>query len=484
MPNNQNDSELVIGLITTVGTNTSDVIRNIQDKLTQFKYQLERIKVSSDIISEFAPPRDFNSEYDRISYYMDLGNKIREKTGDYSILMKGVVSKILLKRENPANPAPRKRVAYIIDSIKHPDEVHFLRDTYGVGFHLIGISSTRNRRIEFLTKEKGLSIEQAEELLNRDANESEKHGQHTQDAFQNSDYFINISDNTDEIRENIYRLLDLLFGDPFITPTFSEFAMFMAYANSLRSADLSRQIGAVITKKNEIIASGANDCPKVGGGLYWLEYISNRYEDTPKGRDYTLGYDSNKKEQAKMISDILSSLQLEKNSENIKKIKDSGIGDLTEYGRVVHGEMEALLMCSRNNISCRDAEMYVTTFPCHNCAKHIIAAGLKKVIYIEPYPKSKALDFYINEISENPDDIDKVCFVPFVGVGPHRFIDLFSINSTLWYKRKRKDEEGNKITWNAKKASLRNPMNVFNYIDSEVAAYRAYNDLIQNLNSV
>jgi Mg2+ and Co2+ transporter CorA len=66
MPNNQNDSELVIGLITTVGTNTSDVIRNIQDKLTQFKYQLERIKVSSDIISEFAPPRDFNSEYDRI----------------------------------------------------------------------------------------------------------------------------------------------------------------------------------------------------------------------------------------------------------------------------------------------------------------------------------------------------------------------------------------------------------------------------------
>ena len=100
----------------------------------------------------------------------------------------------------------------------------------------------------------------------------------------------------------------------------------MAYANSLRSADLSRQIGAVITKKNEIIASGANDCPKVGGGLYWLEYISNRYEDTPKGRDYTLGYDSNKKEQAKMISDILSSLQLEKNSENIKKIKTLELG--------------------------------------------------------------------------------------------------------------------------------------------------------------
>ena len=33
-----------------------------------------------------------------------------------------------------------------------------------------------------------------------------------------------------------------------------------------------------------------------------------------------------------------------------------------------------------------------TTCPCHNCTRHIIAAGLSSVTYIEPYPKSRAAD--------------------------------------------------------------------------------------------
>lgn len=478
--NIDNNSELVIGIIKTVGTNINQVTENIKDRLRCFKYDSRIIKVSNEILSEFNIKGEFNSEYDRISFYMDQGNAIRRNTNDYSILMKGVISKILMSRDDPKIPSPKSRQAYIIDSIKHPDEINFLRQTYGGGFHLIGITSTKSRRTEYLMKEKGLSEEQVVNILERDANESEKYGQHTQDAFQNSDYFINISDNTDEIRDNIYRLTDLLFGDPFITPTFNEYAMFMAYASSLRSADLSRQIGSVIARDEEIIASGVNDCPKHGGGLYWSEYKKEGYIDVEGGRDYMLGYDSNKIEQKKLISNILTSLEIEENEDNIKQIKNAGIGDLTEYGRVVHSEMEALLMCSRNNISCRNANMYVTTFPCHNCAKHIIAAGIKKVIYIEPYPKSKALEFYKNEISEDSNDTNKVCFVPFVGVGPHRFIDLFSTSSTQWYKRVRKDKEGNKILWNKENASLRNSMNVFNYLDSELAAYNAYTESLES----
>ncbi|MDN3612645.1 hypothetical protein QWZ16_23945 [Vibrio ostreicida] len=29
----------------------------------------------------------------------------------------------------------------------------------------------------------------------------------------------------------------------------------------------------------------------------------------------------------------------------------------------------------------------VRLFPCHNCAKHIVASGIKRVVYVEPYPK-------------------------------------------------------------------------------------------------
>lgn len=474
-----NNSELVIGIIKTVGTNISQVMEDIRNSLKRFRYKIMEIKVSENILSQLGEYSDFESEFERITYYMDQGNKIRMEMEDNSILMKGVVSEILMARDNPENPAPKERQAYIIDSIKHPEEANFLRETYGRGFHLIGISSTRDRRIEYLNKEKGLSEDQVEVILKRDKNEDEEYGQHTQDAFQNSDYFINVANNRDEIRNNVRRLINLLFGDPFITPTFNEYAMFMAYSSSLRSADLSRQIGAVITKNNEIVASGVNDCPKFGGGLYWSEY-NNNYEDRVGGRDHTLGYDSNKREQNKIISNILKNLDMEENEENIQSIRMAGIGDLTEYGRVVHGEMEALLMCARNNISCRGAEMYVTTFPCHNCAKHIIASGIKKVVYIEPYPKSKALEFYKEEITENIEEVEKVCFVPFVGVGPHRFIDLFSTSSIQWYKKVRKDKEGSKIKWDTENASLRNPMKVLNYLDSEVAASDVYTKDVAN----
>lgn len=119
--------------------------------------------------------------------------------------------------------------------------------------------------------------------------------------------------------------------------------------------------------------------------------------------------------------------------------------------------------------------MYVTTFPCHNCAKHIIAAGIKRVVYIEPYPKSKALEFYKREISQSEEDEkSKVIFIPFKGVGPHKFIDLFSMQSTRWYARIRKDKEGNVIKWDEKCASLRNPMSLYNYIDMEKAAFKQY----------
>jgi deoxycytidylate deaminase len=38
----------------------------------------------------------------------------------------------------------------------------------------------------------------------------------------------------------------------------------------------------------------------------------------------------------------------------------------------------------------RDKDYRDFSFPCHMCARHIIATGLREVVYIEPYPKSVA----------------------------------------------------------------------------------------------
>lgn len=482
MPRNDKDSELILGLISTVGTDVDDVIRAIEDHLRLFRYSVETISVSNDIISQFEAENrtSWASEFERVSYYMDLGNKIRSSTADNSILMKGVARHIYLGRETDkdGNAQPKGRVATVIKSIKHPDEVDFLRNAYGDGFHLIGITSSHDRRIKNLTERKGLEKEKAEELLRRDANEDLRQGQHTRDAFQHADYFVYTTGDGDQVYNSVARLIDLLFGNPFISPSFDEYAMFMAYASSLRSADLSRQIGAVIARDNEILSMGANDCPRFGGGLYWpILQGDGKYIDEPQGRDYMRGEDSNKIEQTKIIKSLLDAFNIEASEDNIKKAKQTDIGDITEYGRVVHGEMEALLSCSRNNISCRGATLYATTFPCHNCAKHIIAAGIKKVLYIEPYPKSKAFQFYTVEISDSEEDLDKkVVFMPFTGVGPQRFIDLFAVSSTRWYAKKRKDKNGKKLDWKREEAELRNSSPLLNYLDAEQTALLIFED--------
>jgi deoxycytidylate deaminase len=124
---------------------------------------------------------------------------------------------------------------------------------------------------------------------------------------------------------------------------------------------------------------------------------------------------------------------------------------------MVHAEMEALLACARNNVSSVGATIYCTTFPCHNCAKHIIAAGIKEVIYVEPYAKSKALEFHDDAVtSEKLEGNDnRVRFKPFIGVGPRTFFDLFSLSLSSGRKMERKDSNGRAIVWDKSEAAPR-----------------------------
>lgn len=82
--------------------------------------------------------------------------------------------------------------------------------------------------------------------------------------------------------------------------------------------------------------------------------------------------------------------------------------------------------------------MYTTTFPCHNCAKHIIAAGITKVFFVEPYPKSKALELHDDAICVEAGAEEKVSFLPFVGIGARRYFDLFSMRISSGREMKRK----------------------------------------------
>ncbi|WP_166419829.1 anti-phage dCTP deaminase [Pseudoalteromonas sp. Z1A8] len=477
LESNINDSELIIGIVSAVGTESKRVIDPLKDRLMGFGYDVEEVRVSG-ILTSYANTGT-SREYDRIKHYMESGDSLRKDSQSNAILAAGVAKQILNNRTEGST-----KKAYIINSLKHPSEVDLLRKVYGDGFYLIGIHADEKRRHKYLTDDKGCTLEQANELIKIDEDESFGHGQKTRDTYHLADFFLNLGKNDDHVKNRLQRFLELIFSHPYKNPTFDEFAMFMAFNSSVRSGDLSRQVGAVISQNNQIIATGANDVPQSGGGLYWAEADPETGEvsDHQDGKDYTRDGDSNKQAQAEIALEIAKKLL---DSGIVASDKELGlneiligskISDLTEFGRVVHAEMDALLSCGRAGIPTVGTTLYCTTFPCHNCAKHIIAGGMKRVVYVEPYPKSRALDFHSesiqlkSEFDKSTQDDQLIAFEPFIGVGPRRFLDLFSMSLGAGSKLKRKDKKGSTLVWDKSNAPIRTPLIPKSYIEIEQAA--------------
>lgn len=62
--------------------------------------------------------------------------------------------------------------------------------------------------------------------------------------------------------------------------------------------------------------------------------------------------------------------------------------------RTVHAEMNALVQAAKRGQSVDGASAYVTNMPCTNCAKALIAAGIKRVVVFSDYHKTLAIDFF------------------------------------------------------------------------------------------
>jgi deoxycytidylate deaminase len=124
---------------------------------------------------------------------------------------------------------------------------------------------------------------------------------------------------------------------------------------------------------------------------------------------------------------------------------ETRVKDLIEFSRAVHAEMDAIVSVARTGAPrIVNSVMFNTTYPCHSCARHIVAAGVKVVYFIEPYEKSLADDLHNDSIVQDPDveaawaDLDqagKVAFIHFEGVAPHRYTKLFQASAS----RKGKD---------------------------------------------
>jgi cytidine deaminase len=208
--------------------------------------------------------------------------------------------------------------------------------------------------------------------------------------------------------------------------------MFQAHAAGLRSAELGRQVGAAITtREGALVATGTNEVAKRGGGLYW--------EDDPlDDRDFKRGEDTNEVRRMRVAEELLIRMKEEgwlrpeyadvPVDQFLAVFDDTRLAGLIEFGRAVHAEMAALTDAAMRGVGVRSCTLYTTTFPCHLCARHIVAAGIERLVYIHPYPKSLAAQLYEDSIAVDqahpPGHV--ISFQPFVGVAPNRFLYLFA----------------------------------------------------------
>ncbi|MBR2788759.1 MAG: dCMP deaminase family protein [Erysipelotrichaceae bacterium] len=112
--------------------------------------------------------------------------------------------------------------------------------------------------------------------------------------------------------------------------SWDEYFMGISHLSALRSKDPNTQVGAcIVDKEKRVVSIGYNGMPRGCAD-----------EDFPWERE----------------GDFLN----------------------TKYAFVVHAELNAILNAPR---SVKDCTIYVSLFPCNECAKAIIQSGIKKVVY-------------------------------------------------------------------------------------------------------
>lgn len=449
--------ELFFAFVRPTGCAGDEVTAALSAELSRVGYALARVvKVSKLLhsLEKFSGLKRIPIEDERIERHMDAGDELREQFFDNAALAYLAVEEIAKLRTT----SQRSR-AWLIDSLKHPDEIDLLREIYGNNLVVVSIYSDeavrRKALARLITKTRGSSTEsesRAQRLIVRDQQGADASlegiGQDVRRAFAKADYFITASK---DVREQTARLIETLFGRPTRSPSRDEYGMAVAQSAAFRSADLSRQVGAVIVdEEGEVLVAGCNEVPKPGGGVYWEG-------DPQDSRDFVYEFDPNEETSREMLVELFDRLRqhdwlsadlkecppadIARRAIDKKILKTTRVASLVEFGRIVHAEMNAVLRAAAGGIRIRGMRMICTTFPCHVCARHLLGAGLSEVVYIEPYPKSLAPEQYPNTIvvGEKAGPGVLQCR-PFVGWAPARYTRIFRFG-------KRKSDSGHLQRW-------------------------------------
>jgi deoxycytidylate deaminase len=457
--------ELVFGFVAPIGV---EVDRTVQAFHSYFKgqgYDVINLKVT-DVFQFFkkyitpAQPLETFPPEKRYRSYISYGDQVRNFFADDSILAATSIARIITKRAAVIEKRKKagdtteiySKTVFLLHQFKRKEEIDLLQSVYGSIFFQVSVYSRRGARVDNLARKfaagnHSTNINQfraeAEAFVQIDENEANDHGQEVGKIFHNADFILNMDQHDPSAETQVERFCELLFSSNCISPTKMEHGMFLAQGAALRSVDLSRQVGAcVLDHEGQVVCLGANEVPKAKGGTYWAD---GTFDD----RDFMRGGDANEQRKKEILSDLLKALEHKKGIDEVlenQSVRNSQLMDALEYSRVIHAEMNAICDAARQGHSLQNTDLYCTTFPCHMCAKHIIAAGISKVVFLEPYPKSLTFQLHNDSVEIEAGDrgtyskFPSVQFVHFFGVTPRRYQLMFA-------RGRRKDGKGNFVQY-------------------------------------
>lgn len=125
-------------------------------------------------------------------------------------------------------------------------------------------------------------------------------------------------------------------------PAWDEYFIEVTRVVATRSTCLRRQLGAVIVKDKRILTTG--------------------YNGPPSGLAHCLDVGC------------------------LRQAKGIPSGERIEFCRGLHAEQNAIIQAASYGVSIRDAVIYTSCYPCVTCAKMIINAGIRRVVYVGDYP--------------------------------------------------------------------------------------------------
>ena len=311
---------MILGLSGTNGAGKGEVLRYLEARSF---YPLSL----SDVIRDELRERGLEETRERM---IETGNAMRVAQG-----AGGLAQRIAARMTPDRN--------YVVDSIRHPEEVSVLRERSD-HFRLLWVDASEALRMSRIRARARSgdpkTVEALRELEGRELAGAGPEAQQLLAVRALADFRVDNEGDLEALHASIQAILERSYF--FERPGWDEYFMSIARVVASRSNCVKRKVAAVITRDRRVISTGYNGTPRG---------VTNCNEGgCPRCNSFAAG------------------------------------GTRLEECLCSHGEENAITQAAYHGVNVRGGSMYTTFSPCLTCTKLIINAGLVEVVYNNDYP--------------------------------------------------------------------------------------------------